>query len=203
MNTAVQELILATNNKHKVSEIRQVLTGIPLKLLSLADLPGAFEVVEDGETLEDNAIKKAREIALHYKKWALADDTGLEVDALGGQPGVYSARYAGPECSYDDNNRKLIAALSDTPEEKRTAQFRCVIALSSPEGKVQSVEGVVHGTITHEPSGTNGFGYDPIFFVPSHGKTFALLTADEKNTISHRGQALRKARQVIEREGLV
>jgi XTP/dITP diphosphohydrolase len=193
----MKEIILATGNKHKVEEIRHILQGVPVTIVPMSEYSGVPEIVEDGATLEQNAAKKARTIALYLNKWALADDTGLEVDCLQGAPGVYSARYAGPGCTYADNNKKLLNALKDVPEKQRTARFRCVIALSSPDGKVQTVAGEIRGSIAAAPGGDHGFGYDPIFFVPSHNKTFAELDSITKNRISHRARALEKARSLI------
>lgn len=192
-----KELILATGNKDKVAEISAILKELPLRILSLADLAKPPEVVEDGETLEENAVKKARTIALRYGKWALADDSGLFVDRLGGAPGVYSARWAGPGCTYADNNRKLLKELKGVPRSGRKASFRCVIALSSPSGRAWAVEGAIKGIISEELKGGAGFGYDPVFYVPGRRKTFAELSPAVKNTISHRARALKKARKLI------
>ncbi|MGA2090913.1 MAG: XTP/dITP diphosphatase [Endomicrobiales bacterium] len=190
-------LILATANKHKVTEIASILSGMKLTVKAASDFPGVPEVIEDGDTLEKNAIKKARTIALYLKQWALADDTGLEVDFLDGAPGVYSARWAGPGCSYDDNNKKLLALLAGVPLPQRSAQFKCVIALSDPEGKTWTVEGSIHGYIAEKPAGDKGFGYDPIFMVPEYHQSFAQLSEDLKNKISHRGKALEKVKPLI------
>jgi len=190
-------LILATNNKHKVAEITAILSGMPLTVVPVSQFPGIPEVVEDGETLEENAVKKARTIALATGQWSLADDTGLEVDFLDGAPGVYSARWAGPGCTYDDNNNKLTHALTGVSRERRTAQFRCVIALANPQGKTWTVEGSIRGYIGEQAAGTNGFGYDPIFMVPEYGMSFAELSETIKNEISHRGKALQKAKPLI------
>ena len=190
-------LILATNNKHKVAEITAILSGMPLTVVPVSQFPGIPEVVEDGETLEENAVKKARTIALATGQWSLADDTGLEVDFLDGAPGVYSARWAGPGCTYDDNNNKLTHALTGVSRERRTAQFRCVIALANPQGKTWTVEGSIRGYIGEQAAGTNGFGYDPIFMVPEYGMSFAELSETIKNEISPRGKALQKAKPLI------
>jgi XTP/dITP diphosphohydrolase len=149
------------------------------------------DVVEDGVTLEENAKKKAVEIALATGCWAMADDSGLEVDALNGAPGVYSARYAGEHCSYADNNVKLLEALAG--KTKRTARFRTVIALSDPAGSVETVSGECIGTVIEEQRGTNGFGYDPLFVPDGYSQTFAELSAEVKNRISHRANALQNA----------
>jgi XTP/dITP diphosphohydrolase len=193
----MKEIILATGNKHKVEEITELLKGVPVRILPLTEFKNPPCVVEDGKTLEENAAKKARVIAKRFKKWALADDTGLEVAYLDGAPGVYSARWAGEGCAYEDNNRKLLSLLEGVACSKRKARFRSVIALSDEKGKVWTVEGTIAGTIAERARGKNGFGYDPLFFVPACGKTFAELGALTKNRISHRGKALRKAKKLI------
>jgi XTP/dITP diphosphohydrolase len=193
------ELVLATKNRDKIKEIKHLLRGLKVKILSIEDYPDLPEVHEDGETLRDNAIKKAVTIAAYTGKWALADDTGLAVAALDGAPGVYSARFAGPGCKYIDNNRKLLSMLDTMPKSKRKAQFTCVIALADPRGKVHSVSGVINGYIGTEMKGRHGFGYDPVFVVPEFGKTFAQLGLKTKNQISHRGKALEKIKKVIKR----
>ncbi|HVE11894.1 MAG TPA: XTP/dITP diphosphatase [Elusimicrobiota bacterium] len=191
-------LLVATRNEHKVQEIRSILAGVAVELATLKEFPGVPEVVEDGATLEDNARKKAVETAKASGLWSLADDTGLEVAALDGAPGVRSARYAGEGCSYDDNNRKLLAALAGVPAAGRGAAFRCVIALASPDGKVRLAQGRLDGRIAEERSGAGGFGYDPLFFVPEFGRTLADLTPAQKNAASHRARALAAARPMIE-----
>ena len=193
----IDEIIIATGNKHKVEEISAMLKDLNIKVVPMSDLASFPKTIEDGETLKDNAAKKAREAAEFYKKWALADDTGLEVDYLNGAPGVYSARYAGEPCTYEDNNKKLLSALSGVPKEKRTAKFRCVIAIASPTGEMFFADGEIFGIISDVLSGTNGFGYDPVFFVPEQNKTFAELSAGVKNEISHRAKALKKAKEII------
>lgn len=192
-------VVLATRNKHKLGEILELLPGFKLDMKTLDDFPGAPDVEEDGATLEENAAKKAKSAALFCGLWAIADDTGLEVDALGGAPGVYSARYAGPACSYRDNNLKLLAELAGLPPEKRAARFRCVMALSSPTGSVIIVEGRLEGRIASVPSGVNGFGYDPLFLVAGAGKTLAELTPGEKNAVSHRAAAVRNIDPYLKR----
>lgn len=185
------KLVIATRNAHKLEEIHAIFNFQNLEVLSAFDFPDVPDVVEDGETLEENAIKKAVEIALATGCWALADDSGLEVDALDGAPGVYSARYAGEHCSYTDNNAKLLAELTGTSD--RTARFRTVIALSDPGGSVQTVAGECPGVIIEELRGTNGFGYDPLFVPDGYSETFAELPAEVKNRISHRADALQRA----------
>lgn len=190
-------MVVATGNRHKVEEIRAMLADLPITIRSLAEFPGAPEVVEDGATYRENALKKAWSAAKFTGKPALADDTGLEVDALGGQPGLYAARFAGEGCSFQDNVRKLLHLLDGVPSERRGARFVCVIALVSPDGREQVVEGELRGRITESQSGGGGFGYDPVFCVPEAGKTLAELTADEKNRVSHRRRALDRARTII------
>ena len=199
-------LVIASRNEHKVEELRQLLKGLAIDVLSLKDFPDAPEVEEDGNTFEANALKKARTIAQHTNHTVLADDSGLEVDVLGGQPGVHSARFAGEYASDEENNRKLIGLLEGVSAKDRTARFRCVIALVNPSGHERLVEGVCSGLIIDKPQGSGGFGYDPLFMVPDTGMTFAQLSSDEKNRISHRGKALQEALPIISQwleEGLI
>jgi len=181
------KVILASRNLHKLRELQELLPIPGLQLLSLADFPAAPEVEETGDTFEANARLKARTAALATGLWALADDSGLEVYALNLQPGVRSARFAGRHGDYAANNRKLLAMLENVPD--RRARFRCVFALSSPRGRVRTVEGSCAGTITSSPRGTHGFGYDPIFVPEGHSRTFAEMSPREKNRLSHRGRA--------------
>ncbi len=189
------KILLATGNRHKVEELSAILNknkeNPPFELVCLKDFPGLPEVVEDGKTLEENAVKKAMTAALATGLWSLADDTGLEVPALNGAPGVYSARYAGPNCSFQDNCDKLLAELKGKKGRDREAVFRCVVALSAPSGQVRIREGRLEGRITESAFGTAGFGYDPIFLVPEKDKTLAEMSAEEKNEISHRWAAVR------------
>jgi XTP/dITP diphosphohydrolase len=187
-------LVLATNNRHKVGEIQAILRGsrLKLKVLTLADFPKTRPVVENKPTIEGNARKKAVEVARRTGIPALADDTGLFIDALKGKPGVYSARFAGPGCSFEDNNGKVLRMMSRVPVSKRRATFRCIAALALPSGRCILAEGRVVGRISTRLSGKKGFGYDPIFLVPSAGKTFSEMSAAQKNRISHRGRAFRQ-----------
>ena len=185
------KLVIATRNAHKLEEIHAIFDFDGFEVLSAFDFPHVPDVVEDGETLEANAKKKAVEIALATGCWALADDSGLEVDVLGGAPGVFSARYAGEHCSYADNNAKLLGELAG--KTLRSARFRTVIALSDPAGKVETVEGACPGTILESLRGTKGFGYDPLFVPDGFSETFAELPSEVKNRISHRAKALQKA----------
>lgn len=195
----MKELVLATGNKHKVIEIKDILKNLPVKILSLTDFRRTPKVVEDGETLKENAAKKAREVAVYLKKWSLADDSGLEVEYLAHAPGVYSARFAGPGCTYLDNNKKLLKLMKGVPARNRKAKFRCVIALSDPKGNVQTVEGNIDGIIDGRMKGKNGFGYDPVFYISKYRKTFAQMSSDLKNKISHRSKALQKSKSLIKK----
>jgi len=187
--------VLATRNEGKVRELRQMLQDLPVEVLSLKDFPGVPEVEEDGGTFRDNALKKAREVSRHIAETVLADDSGLEVDALGGLPGIHSARYAGAGANDAANNAKLLKALEEVPREKRGAVFRCVLVLYSPDGRSEVFEGSWRGEILFAPRGALGFGYDPLFLDPGQGLTAAELPPERKNRISHRGQAFAKFRE--------
>jgi XTP/dITP diphosphohydrolase len=187
----MRRLILATNNPHKVREIRQIMADLPLDVLDASQIADPPDPEENGTTLPENAIIKAKAFYEATGAWALADDSGLEIDALGGQPGVISARFAGPGCTFSDNNEKVLRLLEGVPEEKRTARFRCVAALVMGRDSVETFDGRVEGVITSEVRGEEGFGYDPIFFSPELGVTFAEASADDKNRVSHRGRAFR------------
>jgi len=191
------QLVLATQNRDKIREIRNLLKDLPVEIRTVDDFEDFPDIEETGETLEENAILKARGIAEFTGLAALADDSGLEVDFLGGKPGVYSSRYAGPGCTYADNNRKLLEELKSVPDNKRGARFRTVIAVAWDKDNVETADGTVEGIITSKRIGDNGFGYDPVFFYEPAGMTFAEMTLDEKNRISHRGKALRKARDLL------
>ncbi len=193
------EIVLATRNKKKIDEIKRITADLPITILSLDNFPDCPETVEDKDTFEGNAIKKAVEVCLCTGKPALADDSGLEVDALNGAPGVYSARYAGGSGGGNDirNYEKVLSEIKTVPEEKRTAQFVCCIALAFPGGKVESFFGYAKGRIGWEPKGKSGFGYDPVFIPLGYGKTFAEMTASEKDELSHRGKALEKLRYFL------
>ncbi len=190
-------IVLATRNEGKVRELQQLLLGTDFKITSMASFPGVPEVVEDGDTFEANAIKKAQVVAATMGRTTLADDSGLVVDYLSGAPGVHSARFAGPGHDDTANNQKLLQLLSGVPQEKRTARFCCVVAIATPDGKVATTRGTCEGIIIEKLKGKNGFGYDPLFLIPRYGKTFAELDSATKNTISHRGQALQKARVIL------
>lgn len=187
----MSELVVATKNKGKVAEIAAALAALPVAVRSLDEFPAGPEAEESGDTFEANAILKATHYALHTGRACLADDSGLEVDALGGEPGVYSARYAGADATDAANNAKLLAALAGVPAERRTARFRCVLAYVAPDGTLLTADGTCEGVILDGPRGVGGFGYDPLFHMPGLGKTLAELDVADKNAVSHRGQALR------------
>lgn len=195
-----RKLLLATKNPDKVKEIKQILDGLYLEILSAADFTDLPDVEENQDTLFGNAQKKAVTMSKALGSLALADDTGLEVDALDGAPGVLSARYAGKNATYSDNVEKLLRELQGVPEAERTARFRCVVAIADGDN-VRTVEGVCEGNILLEPRGSGGFGYDPVFYIPEFKQTFAEMPLAEKNATSHRGQALRKARKVLQEIG--
>ena len=192
-------LLLATNNKAKVREYRSLLQNLPFELVTLAERGITTVVDEVGESLEENARLKASALASESKLVALADDSGLEVDILDGAPGRLSARYAGEGASDQDRVNYLLAKLEGVPLEKRSARFRCVIAVATPVGRVELCSGECAGLITFEPRGEQGFGYDPIFYLPDLDKTMAELSLETKNQISHRGQAARKVAGVLAR----
>ncbi len=183
----IDEIVLATGNKGKIREFSGLLEGVFGRIISLNDLESPRDVLEDGETFKENALKKARAIAAYSGLPALADDSGLVVDSLGGRPGVYSARYAGEGATDRDNIAKLLTELSGI--EGRKARFVCVLALASPDGEEITAEGTCEGVILTEPRGEGGFGYDPVFYLPELGKTMAELPPEKKNTLSHRARA--------------
>ena len=192
------EILIGTHNRHKTAEISKLLEGLPVKIRDLTEFPGIDPVEEDGETLLENAVLKAKYYAQRTGLTAMADDTGLEVDSLNGEPGVRSARYAGETCSYDDNNRKLLERLSGKKNGNRRAVFKCVIAVFDPRTEtLMTEEGAIEGEILDAPRGTHGFGYDPIFYMANLKKTLAELSLDEKNRISHRALAVLKMRDTI------
>lgn len=193
----IRELVLATRNHDKVIELVALLGDLGITIRTLDEFPDAPDVVEDGDTCEANAVKKARAIAESTGLPAVADDTGLEVDALGGRPGVYAARYAGEDATYEDNCRKLLRELTGVPREQRTARFLTVAAIALPSDGIRVAQGTLEGVIAEEASGTLGFGYDPVFLIPELGKTLAQLPADQKNTISHRAIAFAKVREML------
>lgn len=195
-------LLLATNNRAKTREYRVVLAGIPYEVVTPAELDITLQVDESGGTFEENASLKAEAYASASGLPALADDSGLEVDALGGEPGVLSARYAGEGASDRERIDYLLSKLSNVPWERRGARFRCVIAIARPNGKVTLCQGECPGIIAREPRGAGGFGYDPVFYLPQLDKTMAQLSMEQKNEVSHRGKAARAARYFLINKGL-
>lgn len=191
-------ILFATSNRGKLREARAILDGTDIHLANLDEFPDYPEPVEDADTFEGNAKLKALYYAKLTNGLTLADDSGLEVDALQGAPGVKSARYAGDACDDNANNQLLVESLAGIPTEQRTARFRCVIAMANPEGVLATASGTVEGLIVDEAKGENGFGYDPHFFVPEYDMTTAQMPPEQKNSISHRGQALRMMRVKIE-----
>lgn len=201
----MEKIIFATGNAHKMVEIRMILEDLGMEILSQKEAGITADVVEDGTTFEENAIIKAAEIGKLARQLpeyrnaiVLADDSGLEIDYLNKEPGIYSARYMGVDTSYDIKNTALIQRLEGVPDEKRTARFVCAIAAAFPDGSTEVVRGTMEGIIGYEMAGENGFGYDPIFFLPEYGCTSAQLAPEKKNELSHRGEGLRKMRAVIE-----
>jgi len=197
----VTELLVATTNRGKFAEVETYLEHLPLKILPLQSLGNFPLVIEDGATYEENALKKATTLAEYSGYLTLADDSGLEVDALNGAPGIYSARYSGEEGDDQKNNEKLLDAMKEVPEDRRTARFVCVLALCAPHSRKPKKKMVVResceGRIAFSPKGQNGFGYDPLFFYAPFGKTFGEIDRETKATVSHRGKALKKLAQSL------
>lgn len=194
----MHELVLATRNPDKGKELQAILGDSGIRIRTMADFPDAPDVVEDGATCRENALKKAIAAQQFTGLPAIADDTGLEVEALGGRPGVYAARYAGEQATYQDNCRKLLRELAGVPTERRGARFRTVAAIAYPDGRTAVAEGVLEGRITEAEQGTGGFGYDPVFYVPALGRTLAEISAAEKNRISHRALAFQQAKKLLQ-----
>jgi len=190
-------IVLATNNDYKIREIKNILADLPVEILTLKDFPPFPKAEETGKTFEENAIIKAKAIYQFTNLPSVADDSGLEVDALDKAPGILSSRFAGGHCSFQDNNRKLLHLMENIPWEKRGAKFVCVVALANDLNHIVTVKGEVKGIVSFKEKGENGFGYDPIFYLPSLNKTFAQLSLEEKNKISHRAQAFGKAKELI------
>lgn len=191
-------IVLATRNQHKKQELVALLQDLPIAIMTLDEFPGAPDVIEDGETCEANARKKAVEIARYTGLPAVADDTGLEVDALDGRPGAFAARYAGEHATYEDNCRKLLQELQGIPPHRRGARFVTVAAIALPSGETQLARGVLEGSIAEEAAGSHGFGYDPVFFLPERQRTLAQLSPIQKNRISHRAIAFAQAKQMLQ-----
>ena len=195
----MEKLIFATGNEGKMREIREILGRDGLTILSQKEAGIRTDAEENGTTFEENALIKARAVAEQTDALVLADDSGLEIDYLGGEPGVYSARYLGEDTSYEIKNQKILDRLAGVPEEKRTARFVCVIAAVLPDGRTFTTRGTIEGIIGYESRGEGGFGYDPIFFVPEYHCSTAEITMDQKNEISHRGKALRAMKEILEK----
>lgn len=191
----LERILIGTTSPDKLREILQILGGLPVSLLKPRDQGNLPRVEEDGLTFRDNACKKALTLARHFRMSVMAEDSGLEVDCLGGRPGVHSRRYSGPEGTDAENNLKLLAELEGTPIDQRTARYRCVVALATPAEVLTIADGVCEGRITEYPVGTGGFGYDPLFFYPPFGKTFGQVDLRLKNQVSHRAKALRLFRE--------
>nr|WP_302111885.1 XTP/dITP diphosphatase [uncultured Acetatifactor sp.] len=195
----MERVIFATGNEGKMREIRAILADTYPEILSMKEAGIETDTVEDGKTYEENALIKARGVAAAAGELVLADDSGLEIDYLGKEPGVYSARYLGEDTPYSIKNAELIRRLEGVPEEERTARFVCAIAAVLPDGREITVRAAIEGRIGYEEKGSNGFGYDPIFYVPEFGKTTAELTEEEKNQVSHRGKALRLMKEELKK----
>lgn len=190
-------LVLATANRAKARELRALLGGIPHRVLDLTDFPSLRLPPEGAHSYADNALLKARAVAAATRVLALADDSGIEVDALGGRPGVLSARYGGEGLSDEERCLAMLRELRGVPPARRTARYRCVVALSTPEGRDVTTDGVVEGIILERPRGTAGFGYDPLFYYPALGATFAEISPEAKHAVSHRGRAMARARRIL------
>lgn len=192
-------IIFATGNEGKMREIRQILENMDVEILSMKEAGIEADIIEDGASFTENAVIKAKAIAAKTNHIVLADDSGLEIDYLNKEPGIYSARYLGEDTSYDIKNADLLKRMEGVADEKRTARFVCAIAAVFPNGEVITTQGIIEGRIGYEPKGEHGFGYDPIFYLPEYGVTSAELTEEEKNTISHRGRALQAMRKELEK----
>ena len=195
----MKELLVATRNKKKLAEIKELLADLPLIIISLDDYPDMPEIEEDGDSFAANALKKAATIALYTGKLTMGEDSGLEVAALGQAPGIYSARYSGPDATDEKNNRKLLKELKKVPLAKRQARYQCYVALVDGKKIIDIVSGRCRGVITRGAKGKNGFGYDPLFLIPRYNKTFGELPSTVKARISHRARALKKFRKVIQK----
>lgn len=193
----MRKLVIATHNRNKFREMAEALGGLDWEILPAFEFPGVPDVEEDGSTLEENSLKKAKVICEFTGYPALADDTGLFVEALNGRPGIYAARFAGENCSYEDNVQKMLGLMTSVPPFDRRATFKTIITLYSPDGQVRQVSGEVEGYITQEKRGTGGFGYDPIFLPTGETRVFAEMSLEEKNRMSHRGKAVQKARELL------
>ena len=194
-----KKMIVATSNMGKLNEIKEILSGLDLEILSMKEAGVFSDAEEDGDTFEENALIKARALAQRCTEAVLADDSGLEVDVLNGEPGIYSARYLGEDTSYDIKNQSILDRMKDVPEEKRDARFVCAVAVLLPDGEELVARGTLEGRIGYEIKGEHGFGYDPIFYLPEYQMTSAQISPDEKNRISHRSKALKKMFEILEK----
>lgn len=193
----MKRIIFATGNEGKMRESRRIMEDLDVEILSLKEAGIQADIVEDGSSFEENAVIKAKTVCELTNEVVLADDSGLEIDYLNGEPGIYSARYMGEDTSYRIKNQNLIDRLAGVPQEKRTARFVCAVAAAYPDGTVKTARGTMEGIIGYEERGENGFGYDPIFFLPEYGCSSAELSMEEKNKISHRGKALEAIKEVL------
>lgn len=196
----MKKIIFATGNQDKMKEIREILSDMDVEVVSMKEAGIHADIVEDGSTFEENAVIKAKTICKMTGEITLADDSGLEIDYLNKEPGIYSARYAGTDTSYDIKNSLLLSRMKGVPDKQRTARFVCAVAAVFPNGDKEVVRGTMEGCIGYEIAGANGFGYDPIFFLPEYGCTSAELAPEKKNELSHRGEALRMMRQIMEKK---
>ena len=193
----MDKIVFATTNEGKVKEIKEILAGFPIEVVSMKEMNITADIEENGATFEENSLIKAREVSKLTGLPAMADDSGLEVDYLNGEPGIYSARYLGRGTDYNYKNNYIIEKLKNAKDEERSARFVCVISLVLPDGREFIKKGVMEGRIAYEIKGENGFGYDPVFYLPEYGMTSAELSDEEKNKISHRGKALRAMKELI------
>lgn len=193
----MDKIVFATTNEGKVKEIKEILAGFPIEVVSMKEMNITADVEENGATFEENSLIKAREVSKLTGLPAMADDSGLEVDYLNGEPGIYSARYLGRDTDYNYKNNYIVEKLKNAKDEERSARFVCVISLVLPDGREFVKKGVMEGRIAYEIKGENGFGYDPVFYLPEYGMTSAELSGEEKNKISHRGKALRAMKELI------
>ena len=193
----MKRIIFATGNEGKMREIRRIMEDLDVEIFSLKEAGIQADIVEDGSSFEENAVIKAKAIMELTGELTLADDSGLEIDALNKEPGVYSARYMGEDTPYPVKNQKILDRMEGVPEKERTARFVCVIAAAFPDGQIRTSRGTMEGIIGYEIKGENGFGYDPIFFLPELGRYSAELCSEEKNRLSHRGEALRKIKDIL------
>lgn len=193
----MDKIVFATTNEGKVKEIKEILAGFPIEVVSMKEMNITADIEENGATFEENSLIKAREVSKLTGLPAMADDSGLEVDYLNGEPGIYSARYLGRGTDYNYKNNYIIEKLKNAKDEERSARFVCVISLVLPDGREFIKKGVMEGRIAYEIKGENGFGYDPVFYLPEYGMTSAELSGEEKNKISHRGKALRAMKELI------